>query len=92
MTVNALRNRSSLLLLAAAPLGLILLALSLGWSLILPMTTVIAASYLFSCYLYYRGRLVGVAWLPAWIVAFIVLVPYANILFVVICWRRLNTP
>ena len=88
MNVNL--RKFVLVLIAAAPLALILVGINLKWPLYEVMICAIVSSLLISAYLVLIGRRARIRWLALWILFFLALLPFTNIVFVAIYLRRLS--
>lgn len=89
--MNALRSRTFVVLVAAAPLLFIFAAMNLDWSMFVAVPVMICTSFCISAYLVFVGRRVGIRWLVLWTVVFVILIPYANIVFVLAHLKRLTS-
>lgn len=93
MTANAKPSSWALFGVALVPLAACYAAVNLDWPMIETMLIIIAASYVLSGYLIYRGRRIGLSAtvLFLWGVLFLLLVPFTNPAFVLWKFRRLGS-
>ena len=80
--MNVLHRKLVLLAAAGAPQVFIFAALNLGGSLFVAVPVMAVASYAVSVYLFVIARRVRIRWLLAWVVPFVILAPYTNLIFV----------